>query len=128
MPAAMVAEPGNAPHGTGLPAAGCAHPPPTLGPYEPGGSSPGRWSQVQRLGDFVNGLARKLETWASDIGLWQRTTDDRLTTTDQRIQRLDDDVRSMKGTIEAEIGTMKSTVETEVLRKQADLETLSRES
>ena len=75
----MVAEPGHATHGTGLPNAAVQPAAPTFGPYETGGGSPGRWSQVQRLGDFVNGLACKMETWASELGMWQRTTETRIT-------------------------------------------------
>ena len=125
IPAAMVAEPGNATHGTGPPnaavllVAACVQPAaPNFGPYEAGGGPPGRWSQVQRLGDFVNGLARKMESWAFEIGLWQRTTETRLTATETEVKQISQDITSMKSTIDSEIQSVKTVVETEFRRNR----------
>ena len=92
----MVAEPGSGSTGPGLPTAACAQPPdsgaPNFGPFYPGGSSPGRWSQVQALGNFTNGLARKLEEWAHEIGLWKRNTESRITLIEGEVNKINNDI------------------------------------
>lgn len=74
----MVAERGSGSAGPGLHAAACAQPAPepnvpSFGPFSPGGSSLGRWSQVQAPGNFTKSLAQKLKEWANEKGCGNKT-------------------------------------------------------
>ena len=106
MQPSMVAEPGSGSARPGLPAAACGNPAldttaPSFGPFYPGGSTPGRWSQVQALGNFTNSLARKLEEWANEIGLWRRKADGRITQLEAETQKLGHDLIGVKTVVEA---------------------------
>ena len=124
----MVAEPGSGSTGPGLPTAALNPENPTFGPFFPGGSSPGRWSQVQALGNFTNQLARKLEEWATEIGLWKRNTESRIAPLETETGRIAHDITGMKEVVEAEFARGRVELTTLATQSRESITTLGNQT